>query len=101
MQEYWRQELYKWFQKVVQKNRLEKRSWFGQLLIFRDVKDTERRSRRAARSQRDLLCKDTQNVLYRFRVVGCCSYTRCQGLDHLFRCNRGQGWVLGGVVSAL
>lgn len=73
---------------------------FGQLLIVRDVKDTERRSRRAARSQRDLLCKDTQNVLYRFRVVGCCSYSRCQGLDHLFRCNRGQGWVLGGVVSA-
>lgn len=74
---------------------------FGQLLIVRDVKDTERKSRRVARSQKDLLCKDTQNVLDWFRVVGCCSYTRCQGLDHLFRCNRGQGWVLGGVVSAL
>lgn len=74
---------------------------FGQLLVFRDVKNTEGKSRRAARSQRDLLCKDTQNVLYRFRFLGCYSCTRCQGLDHLFRCNRGQGWVLGGVVSAL
>lgn len=63
VQEYWGQELYKWFQKVVQKNRLEKRSWFGQLLIVRDVKDTERKSRRVARSQKDLLCKETQNVL--------------------------------------
>lgn len=50
---------------------LEKRSWVVQLLIFRDVKDTERKSRRAARSQRDLLHKDTQNVLDRFRVLGC------------------------------
>lgn len=38
----------------------KKRSWFGQLLIFRDVKDTEGKSRRVARSQRDLQCKDTE-----------------------------------------
>lgn len=78
MHEYWRQELYKWFRNVVQKHRLEKRSWFGQLLIFRDVKDTERQSRRVARSKRDLQCKDTEcavkvlgsRLLFIYKVPG-------------------------------
>lgn len=51
---------------------------FGQLLIFRDVKDTERRSRRAAKSQRDLQCKDTEcavkvlgsRLLFIYKVPG-------------------------------